>query len=182
MERDNIINILKLINVAYPNFYRDGQKKDAILLWSIMFADDKDNQVLLAVQRHIATNIYPPSIANIRSALVEVSTSNMQAEEAWGIVRKSISRYGTYRQEEALESMPSDLAQFTKRFGYKDLCMSENTMADRAHFIKLWDINSKNEKQNKMIPLGISKQISDNKKQLTQISELIQLSDKLGEK
>lgn len=180
MDREEVKQILTIINVAYPNFYKDSDKKAAVNLWCMMFEEDSLQSVQLAVKTHIATNKFPPKIADIRESLVNVSRSVLSSDEAWGMVKKAISRYGMYRETEAIESLSDELGTFVKRFGYKDLCLSENIMADRAHFIKLWESNRKNEKYNAMIPLGITQEIDEKREQLTNISDLIQLPDKFN--
>ena len=38
-----------------------------------------------------------------------------------------------------MKSLSPNIAKLIKSMGYRDLCMSENTMADRAHFIKIFN-------------------------------------------
>jgi hypothetical protein len=47
--------------------------------------------------------------------------------------------------------MPEDVAKIVENMGWQNLCMSENEMADRAHFTKAYDTMQKREKQIAMI-------------------------------
>ena len=86
--------------------------------------------------RLIATIKFPPTIAEMRESISTVVHSALpDSGDACGEVIISISHYGYYHQEEALASMREPLRLAVKLMGWGDLCMSENGMADRAHFL-----------------------------------------------
>lgn len=163
MNRKEIVQAMAIVKAAYPSFYKTADDiKSAVSLWEMMFADDDNSLVLASVKSHITTNKFPPTIADIREKMVDVTTVQVLGEEAWGKVERAIRLYGYNRMEEALEWLGPELGQFTRRFGWRDLCMSENQMADRAHFMKLWDTRSKKEKKDAMLPEGLKKQLAIN--------------------
>lgn len=159
MTREQSIQVLSLLKVAYPRFYTNLSKDDAenaISLWTSMLSDHCFDVIKLAVQKYIAQGKFPPTIADIRESLVEVTErKEMLADEAWGQAIATVRKYGSYREEEALASMDSSVSTLIKRLGYKTLCMTEDDqiMTFRAHFIKLWDSNLKNKKSQAMIPI-----------------------------
>lgn len=160
MTGEQVVKVLAIIKAAYPNFYRNTEDvKDAIALWRMMFEDDDNNKVLMAVKMHISTNKFPPTVADIREQLVNATEKTITADEAWGQLIKCISRYGQYNVEGAMESMDPKVAQLVKRLGYKELCRSENQMADRAHFVKLWDGQVKHSKQQAMLPESMQNEL-----------------------
>lgn len=167
MTREETLIILGIIKVAYPRFYLNIKKEDAnntVDLWTEMLEDYELEVVKVAVKKLIAEMVFPPTIADVRKLLVETTTERIiDASEAWGQVKRAISLYGQYQEEKALESLDDSTRQIVKRLGFKELCRSETEMADRAHFIKLYDNYVKEQKRDKQIPL-----------QIKQASELIQ--------
>ena len=53
-------------------------------------------------------------------------------------MKKAISNYGYYRQEEELESLTPIVREAVKRFGFREICLDENQDAVRAHFFKIY--------------------------------------------
>lgn len=161
MNKEEVTKALAIMKAAYPNFYKTTEDiKGAIALWSMMFEEDDNKLVLMAVKMHISTNKFPPTIADIRGQMVSATTEEMGSETAWGKVQQAIRRFGYANKEKAIEYLGDELGTFTNHFGWRDLCMSENQMADRAHFIKMWDARGRQAKNNAMLPNGISNQIN----------------------
>jgi len=154
--------ILGILKTAYPRFYIDLSEeavKETILLWNEMLSDYTLQVVKIAIKKLIAEMIYPPTVAEVRASLVEITTKPvLDVSEAWGQIKKAIAKYGYYQEKKALESMNDEVREIAIRFGFKNLCMSENQMADRAHFIKLYDRYVLEKKRQKQIPWAIKKQ------------------------
>lgn len=148
--------LLGIIQVAYPKFYSNEFDVDnAVNVWQEMLQDIGLDLAKAAVHIHISTSPFPPTISDIRKHAISAVHKSISADEAWGQVKRAISKYGSYREEDALNSMNESVAKLVRRFGFKDLCMSENIMADRAHFLKLWEASSKYEKEQALIPKSV---------------------------
>lgn len=173
MEKDSVVQALVLISAAYPNFYKNNDKQAAVELWSIMFADDDPEEVLLAIKAHIATNKWPPTVADIREAIVKVNHKTITSDEAWGQIKTAIQRCGYSRADEVDIYVSPEVMPILKRMGFKELCMSQNQMADRAHFMKMWDANQKNVRYNQMMPVSLTKSIEARRGQLISVKDML---------
>lgn len=164
MTREGIIGILSILKTAYPSHFSKLSKQDAentINLWASMFAQEDGRMVSYAVKQLIATNVFPPTIAEVRGVLVEAKNGQgLDSIMAWGQVQDAIRRFGYTRGEEALSSMHPATAEVVRRLGWLDLCKSENAIADRAHFIKLFEGKQSKDRQVAMIPPEVKEGIS----------------------
>ena len=59
--------------------------------------------------------------------------------DGWDQVLRAVRKYGSYRPVEAMESMDEITREAVRRLGYKELCMSENIMAERAQFRMIFE-------------------------------------------
>jgi hypothetical protein len=47
-----------------------------------------------------------------------------------------------------------------KRMGWRELCMSENNMADRAHFLRIYETMEKRTKEDNLLPVALKNAIA----------------------
>lgn len=163
MTREDTIQVLSILKAAYPKFYanltRDGAMQ-IIELWSAMFINDDVEYVKTALLKHIATNAFPPAIADIRKAMLFVTDANENdLGEAWGEVMRAVRNFGYIREKEALESLKSTTRRAVESMGWQNICASENLMADRAHFLRIYEAIEKREKENMLLPLQLKEQM-----------------------
>lgn len=83
------------------------------------------------------TEIYPGTnvIAHIRKYALG-HKNQMTAAEAWGLVNKEISAKGSYGKPEFDSPLVS---QSVEVIGWRNLCLSDNDVADRAHFFQIYN-------------------------------------------
>lgn len=111
MNKIETISILSVLKGAYPNFYKDLNKKDAetiINLWSEMFEDDDFNLVKAAVKAHVASDVkgFPPVIGQIKQSLNKITQpEQMTEQEAWSLVSRAIQN-SAYHATEEYERLP----------------------------------------------------------------------------
>lgn len=164
MTREDSIQVLSLLKVAYPRFYQGmtkGDAESAITLWTSMLSDHRFEAIKLAVQKYIASSKFPPTIADIRESLIP--DNFMTGDEAFGQAMKITKLCGQYRENEALERMDEKVSKIVKNLGYKDLCLTENgdnMMTYRAHFLRAWEANKTEIKKQSMIPIVISDKLN----------------------
>lgn len=94
-----------------------------------------------AVEHLIATSKYLPTVAEIRMAAVTVVIGQPRAgAEGWEEFLAAVRRYG-YMREPGVDFTFADpvTAKCVDCFGWKNLCSSENAVADRARFIDLYE-------------------------------------------
>ena len=140
MKRSEVIQLITLCSANYRNWPEDGKEKATVELWETMLEDINFEMGKVAIKKHMAESVFPPTVADIRSKIADITTSDkLTAMEAWGTVNESIRRYGSYREKEAMEMLDPLTQKVVKLLGFRNLCMSENEMADRAHFTKAYD-------------------------------------------
>jgi hypothetical protein len=154
--------LLSILRAAYPRFYYDVSPDDlkiSVDTWTVMLSDTSLEIATVALQRLIATSKFPPTIAEMRESISAVIHPTMpDSGDAWGEVVSAISKYGYYRPEEALASMREPVRLAVKCMGWRELCMSENGMADRAHFLRIYETMEKRTKEDNLIPVALKMQ------------------------
>lgn len=111
MTREQTLDILTVLQAAYPNFYKGmtKQQADAVIdLWATMFADEPLELVAMAVKAHICNDKkgFPPHIGAIKEAIIKLQTPDEMTEmEAWGHIRKAIGN-GLYGSQKEFDKLP----------------------------------------------------------------------------
>lgn len=140
------------LKASYPNS-NVLPDKYAMRTWFEALADLDARVASNAVWEHISTSVFPPSIAEIRQKCSErLSPMITDWGEAWEEVLMAIRKYGSYREDEAVNSLSKLTAIAVRRMGFRNLCMSENTVADRAHFQRIYEGMVKEEKRQVQLP------------------------------
>ena len=98
--------LVKAMKSVYskPDFIAD---EDAFKTWFFLLKDIPYQILQTAVQVHMQSSVYPPTIADLRiaSAKLKPSVQELTELEAWAIVRTALSRSGYYYEEE-FEKLP----------------------------------------------------------------------------
>jgi hypothetical protein len=91
----------------------------------------------LAIKQLRQTATFLPSIAEIRRAAAEITAGHLpDGDQAWADVLAQIRRVGWTGRPSW--SHPA-IADTVRAMGWRELCASTNQIADRAHFLKLYD-------------------------------------------
>lgn len=72
MTRDETIKILAILKAAYPNSYKNMTKDEAngtVMVWTTQFQNVSAELVLLAVNKLISTNTFPPAICEVKKKI-----------------------------------------------------------------------------------------------------------------
>lgn len=159
MEREEFKVLAKGLKAVFtqPTFLPDA---DAFNIWYELLKDIEYKVANVAVQKYMLTNRFPPTIADIRQLAADVKTGEKPLwSDGWEEVLRAISKYGSYRETEALQSMTETTRAAVKRLGFRNLCMSENIMAERANFRMIFEQIADREHKEKQIPMTLSKLI-----------------------
>lgn len=101
VERDKFKILVKGMKAVYANplFIPD---QDAFNVWYALLKDLSYEELNVAIQKHMMTSPYPPTIADIREAVAQLSTGqgDMSELKAWNMVRKAISNSNYHAEEE----------------------------------------------------------------------------------
>ena len=106
MTRNGIVNMLRIMTDAYPNF-RPADMKRSIDLWESMLADYSDTEGAAALKAYIASNDsgFAPSIGQI-IGLIPHQREELPEFEAWNLVVKAICN-GNYGAEHEFARLPA---------------------------------------------------------------------------
>ncbi len=141
----DVSEILKMLLVAYPDRFKLGDSDEdrelVINTWYAFMKDIPGDLLKASVARFISTapHNFPPTISEIRQQAAEITRQARKIptpEEAWGLVRKQMVEVGSYSTPHFDYPI---LAQVVSRFGWRNLCLSENEVADRAHFMRAYE-------------------------------------------
>lgn len=156
MDRKEFSQIAKAIKTYYPSSPGLFPNMAAVELWYTHLQDIPYQVCTLAVNRWVATNKWPPTIADLRESAMEVLSNEIPDwSEAWEEVMKNIQKYGFYRAVEGKEALTGITRQTVERIGYIHLCNSENITADRANFRDIYNSLLAREKKQAVIPAGL---------------------------
>lgn len=140
MDKKDVLKLIAICGANYRNWPEPGKEQVTVALWERTFADVDFRHAQLAIEKFIVESPFPPTVADIRQRLVDVVVPDVPTGiEAWAEVIQAIRRYGIYGQEKAIASLAPLTRKVVEAIGFRTLCMSENEMADRAHFLKVYD-------------------------------------------
>ena len=103
--KDYIVALMGVMKTAYPRFYSNmgsQELEDTVALWSEMLKDIEPQTLTMAVKALIATNPFPPTIAEIRNKVLAITGGGSQLSEmeAWALVKKACQNgiYGSVKE------------------------------------------------------------------------------------
>lgn len=111
MTRKEAIQVLAILKAAYPNSYKGMSRDEAngtVNVWATQFAKYPPMLVMIAVNKLISTNTFPPSICEVKEKI------RGMYYEAWSKLRE----YRSYEEEakvlERFKERRSELPEFVK--------------------------------------------------------------------
>lgn len=114
MTKTETTKILAILKSTYPNFYKDVDVQTTIEIWNEMFTDCEYQAVSIAVKELINTLKYPPTIADIKEKMYELTHHDESSlSELWDKLLKAI-RNGYYGAEEEFKKLPDEVKEFVK--------------------------------------------------------------------
>ena len=115
MTREDTIKILSILKASYPNFYKDMSKKDAettISLYTEMFNNVETNLVATAIKELIQRQNYPPTIADIKNKIYELTNPDeLNSSDLWEIFKKTIQS-GYYGDRTEFDALPEAIKSY----------------------------------------------------------------------
>lgn len=141
--------VFLMLAAAYP---KNELNQTTIELYSRLLADLSDELLKVAVLDHISRSQWFPAIAELRQAAAGISRPELEpGGAAWGIAYDAMRLRGRdwdYKFDNQVTQKCID------SMGWRYLCMSTNTTADRARFIELYDEYAKRRKtEGAMLPM-----------------------------
>lgn len=103
LTKDQFKLLVAAMKAAYPSdkFIPD---EDAAKIWYQMLKDIEYRRLSMALQKHMMTSQFPPTIADLRKHSIQ-EQDHMSDLAAWALVRQAISN-STYHSEEEFAKLP----------------------------------------------------------------------------
>lgn len=154
MTFDEFKTLAKGLKCAYtsPIFLPDEY---SIKVWYKFLNDLPCDLATACIERYIATNKYPPTIADIRQEVANMAVGGKDWSESWKDVTRYISLYGMPNESKAYEAMDEYTREAVKRLGWQNLCLSQNQTADRANYRMVYEQIIKERKDHMALPDGL---------------------------
>ena len=152
MTQEEFIKGMTFLGLAYNKEFT----QDTIEVWYSMLKDYSIEEFSNAIQELIKTEERIPSIATITKQIAKSKTVGIpEAEDEWQEVIKAVGRYGSYREQEALDSLKPYTAKITKYIGFSRICMAtpEEQIWNKKEFIG--EYNALKDKVIENLQLGI---------------------------
>lgn len=140
--RDEVKAVIAYMRGAFPNYHPDlDGGVNAVDVMSDLLGDLPSDTLLVAVKSCCAQagRQFAPSAGEIRGEAVRLhakASGVPSASDAWGEVVAQMRLTGSYRRPTFTHPL---VEKIVERFGWRTLCQSDNTIADRAHFLKLYE-------------------------------------------
>lgn len=132
--------LLVLLFAAYPVETRNVPGDQALAtakIYAQALSDLVVAEVVNAIEFLIKTSERLPTVAKIRQTVLDLRYGPPRpGGDAWGDVVREIGRRGLRGDCAFADPL---VAKTVQRFGWSELCRSENPTADRARFIELYD-------------------------------------------
>jgi len=140
--KTDTLKVLATLAAGYPNF---TLREETVRVYAEMLADIDADILRSASAKCLADCKWFPTIAELRQAATELSRPRLRAgAEAWGDVLAEVRRVGSYGAPQFADPA---VARVVAGMGWTNICMSEEQMADRAHFIKAYEQTARREEE-----------------------------------
>lgn len=160
MDKTEFSKLALVIRSSYPNS-QALMTNEAVAVWYEMLTDIPYTAAAAAVQKWVASEKWPPTIADIREgAATAVAPEIPEWSDAWEKVIQAIGRWGMHREAEALATMNETAQQTVKRMGWQYICLSENIGVERATFRDIYTAIKARKDQQAKLPESLAQRIA----------------------
>lgn len=122
-----------LLAAAFPSAQ---VQKNTIAVYVQMLKDISLITLDVVVEQCLAECKFFPTISEIRDKAILIPGQRPTPAEAWGQVLQQITRVGFYGKPFFADDLT---ARAVEIMDWRQLCTSENTVADRAHFMRIYE-------------------------------------------
>lgn len=133
MKPSDVVAQVRILAAAYP---RSAVSAETCAVYAAGLADLDAAALASAVDRHVRTSPYFPTIADLRTLAAEAQAGVPDAEAILAEVRRAIGDRGYNRPPAAGDLSPLALA-VVDVVGWPTLCESDNPEALRAHVLRV---------------------------------------------
>lgn len=149
MTKEQFLKGITFLTIAYNKEFTEEQ----VSVWYEFFKEEDYDAFRKAVKRIIPLKQFMPSIAELKQEIATISNPVLQlnAEDEWDNVLKAVKKYGSYRQDEAIQSLKPYTRNIVRQVGYMRICMSENIQWERKEFMELFNTNKERDTETLML-------------------------------
>lgn len=154
----DIAQIINFLIHAYP---RQEIAEGTIKVYKETLRDIDPDLLKSAVLKHISKSPWFPSVSELRdcaASLIEQANGEPDAFTAWAEVMQQIRHVGSWG--EPTFSNPRIDKAVRGIGGWRELCLSENTIADRARFVEAYNTYQTRDKDDRRMLPAIFQAIS----------------------
>lgn len=164
MTKSEFMKLASALKTYFPRF-ETLPNAEALELWFNELKDLPYQIAVTALRKYVNTpsNRFPPTIADFREMAAQMIDNDLVPDWAagWAQVTRAIGAYGMWNPDAAIESMDEITRACIKRLGWKELCMSENPVADRANFRMIYEQIQQQKKETAALPAGLKQNIAE---------------------
>ncbi len=156
MTKQEIGILISLTAANFPNM-QERDLRPTANLWKEVLSDIPFDVAKAAIIKVLATAKFWPTVAEIREAAAVITNPHiLSPAEAWALVEQANDRYGYYRSEEGMKSLPP-LVQLVVRSlgGFREVCASENPGVTRGQFMKMYEQHASREREMAVLPANV---------------------------
>jgi len=126
----------KIMAILTAAFHGTTLPNATIAIWYKFLSDISYEVGYSAILHLISTCEFFPKISNLRQAIVKMLPDEIPStEEAWLEVSNQIRATGSYGTPRFSNDL---IGKAVNALGWRELCLSENIVANRAHFLKIY--------------------------------------------
>lgn len=160
MTRENVKELLAMMTSVYNKNLMPEVNSFTVTAWYGLLGDLDFKMTRTALIKWLSLERYPPTPSDLRGILVDSQTKDkLTAEQAWRIVLEAISKYGSYSEVEALLSLPDEVREIVKSFGWRHYCQMQSSDIPTyfAQFRNAYNAECKKQKERAQIPESVKK-------------------------
>ena len=176
LDKKDFIKAVEYLIAIYPEMEKQFNNQTTQRVWYELLGDIDGRTLLLVIKTYASTEKFAPKPSQIREMALVTTRETRDWTEGWDLVLRSIGRFGTYRESEALvwiKSQDEIAAESIRRLGYKNLCETENQMTLRANFRQAYNNQISKNKFYNQLPGNTRLAIEENRARAkTQFKEL----------
>lgn len=137
LDKKDFVKAIEYLIAIYPEMEKQFNSQTTQRVWYELLEDLDGRTLLLAIKTYASTEKFAPKPSQIREMALMTTRETRDWTEGWDLVLRSVGRFGTYRESEALDwirKQDETAAESIRRLGYKNLCEADDQMTMRANF------------------------------------------------
>ena len=161
MDKKQTIQMMGLIRASYTKYYAVASEQeidDIVMLWFTMLKEHDFLLVGQAVKAVIATNKFPPTVAEVIEKINDLKFGESMSElQAWAYISKAI-RNSTYHAQEEWEKLPEQLRTIVTPYLLKSWAGMDGEDAEtvlQSNFMRIFRAKTERQKQYTALPQSV---------------------------